>query len=173
MFVGINLKVWAQSTFTSMWPCNPLCPAGPRAMELVEKACNPFKELCPGQAKQRQIPPPWEPHSKHEKDYHLCWKAQYVIDVQAYKIQDNNIINYIFLFDGRAGVSTVWEDECVNSCLSSLFPLVVNDRWQHAQVKKRKLKIIKCSRTPPRTHTVRKVKDVKHKYRDVFWQSHF
>lgn len=62
-----------------------------------------------------------------------------MFNLQAYKIHDNNIINYIFLFDGRADVRTVWEDESVNSCLSLLFPLVVNDKWQHAQVKKRKV----------------------------------
>lgn len=62
---------------------------------------------CHRHTKYRQTPLPQESRSKHERDYDCCWATQHAIDVQAHAIHDDNVINYIFLFDRKAGVSDV------------------------------------------------------------------
>lgn len=72
---------------------------------------------------------PFNCRSEDEKGCKLCLKTQHVIDIQ---IHDNKvIINYILLFDGLARISRP-----AASVSSRLFPLVVNDRWQVALVRK-------------------------------------
>lgn len=91
-----------------MRSCNPLYPADPRTTGTVAEASGPSEELCPEHTKHRQTPSPWETHGKHERDYDHCWRTQCVIDIQAHAIHDNNVINYIFLFDRiAAGVRAV------------------------------------------------------------------
>lgn len=134
-----------------MWSCNPLYPADPRTTGSVAEASSPSEEFCHGHTKYRQTPSPQESRSKHERDYDCCWETQHVIDVQAHAIHNNNVINYIFLFDRRAGVSDVcgWMSLWIHVCHHCFLWLIMTGgslrRWGE------KPQMMKLPHTPPKT----------------------